>query len=152
MKQMVVGMLVSFLLLGLAGCNGQLRVREPRQELSVNPVRLDSGMVDVEIKYVVSNPDKNPVTFTFPTSKQWDAWVIANGREVFRESAGKMYTQAFTNLTLQPGESKEFSTTWKLSLASEAYQPGTKFEVHAGLATKDLAPLSVTAVPVVAGD
>ena len=152
MKRMTVGIVMCFLLLGLLGCNGQLKVREPRQELSVNPVRLDSGMVDVEIKYVVSNPDKNPVIFTFPTSKQWDAWVTANGKEVFRESAGKMYTQAFTKLTLQPGESKTFTTTWKLSLASEAYQPGTKFEVHAGLETKDLAPLTVTAVPVVAGD
>lgn len=152
MKQMTVGVIMCLLLLGLVGCNGQLKVREPRQELSVNPVKLESGLVDVEIKYVVLNPDKNAVTFRFPTSKQWDTWVIANGKEVFRESAGKMYAQAFTNLTLQPGESKTFNSVWKLSLSSEAYQPGAKFEVHAGLATKDLAPLTVTAVPVVAGD
>lgn len=148
MKHFAVGLVLSAAaLLAFTGCNGNLKVREPRQELSVNPVRLPSGLVDVEIKYTITNPDKNPVTFTFPTGKQWDAWVTANGKEVFRESRDKMYTQAFSQLTLKPGESKQFTAVWKLSLASESYEPGTKFEVYAGLETKDLPPLRVTATP-----
>lgn len=149
MKGIVVSVLaMAAVALTLSGCNGSLKVREPRQELAVNPIRLDSGLVDVEIKYTIINPDKNPVTFTFPSSKQWDAWVVANGKEVFRESSDKMYAQAITTLTLKPGESKVFSTIWRMSLEPGAYEPGTKFEVFAGLATKQLSPLTVTVAPV----
>ncbi|MCX6345041.1 MAG: BsuPI-related putative proteinase inhibitor [Armatimonadetes bacterium] len=148
MKCLVLVMVTMAAVFVFAGCKGQLTVKDPRQELSVNPVTFNNGSADVEIIYTVSNPDKNPVTVRFNSSKQWDAWVMLDGKEVFRESSGKMYTQALTQLTLQPGEKKEFKTIWKLSLEPGAYEAGTKYEVRAGLVTKDLDPLTVIVVPV----
>ena len=148
MKYLVLAMVSMAALFVFAGCKGQLTVKDPRQELSVNPVKLDNGLVDVEINYSVSNPDKNPVTFKFRSGKQWDTWVTCGGKEIFRESKGKMYTQALTQFTLQPGEKKEFKTTWRLGLEAGAYEAGAKYEVRAGLDTQDLTPLTVITVPV----
>lgn len=134
----------------MIGCERTMvRTQDPRQEMSVNPVRLDSGLVDIVIKYKVTNVDKEPVSYKFNSAKQWDAWVIYDGKEIFRESAGKVYAQSETTFTLQPGETKEFESTWQLSKDAQKYKAGAKFEIFGGLLTKGWTPLKLEAVPVI---
>lgn len=153
MKRSIVSIVFSLVTLMaivvLAGCVQSVKTLDPRQEMSVNPVRLDSGLADVVIKYKITNVDKDPVTFKFKSAKQWDAWVLYDGKEVYRDSVGKDYDQEETSLTLQPGESKEFESTWQLSKDVAKYKAGAKFEVFGGLQTKGWAPLKLEAVPVI---
>ncbi len=140
-------------ILGLCGCNNSkwkktgpstwTATTGQSQAISVSPTRLENGLVSVVITYEVRNAGTGPATFNFPSAKQFDIWVICNGKEVFRESDGKMYTQALTSFTLQPGESKSFSATWTVDPKSAECGEDRPYEIHAELVGQKLKAVSV---------
>lgn len=66
----------------------------------------------VRISLIVENRTGEVLTLQFPTGQRYDIWAESTGREVWRWSKGKAFTQAFTSLTLQPGERRVFEETW----------------------------------------
>jgi len=63
----------------------------------------------------VTNKGGSPVTFHF-RSTRWFDFAVYNSlaREVYRNSRHEYYLMVLTNLTLNPGESKEYVRNWNL--------------------------------------
>ena len=93
--------------------------------------------------YTVTNNGDSAIVYNFRTGKQFDVWVTHQGQEVFRQSRGKMYTQMVSNLTLQPGASKEFKATWDPRKSGITFLNGPCV-VHAQLQPSTKAPPEVT--------
>lgn len=66
----------------------------------------------VDFTFTVRNTSDQPVTFTFPSTKQWDLWIVRGDRRVFTLSKGMIYAQVITEFTLQPDEAKTFTARW----------------------------------------
>jgi len=99
----------------------------------------------VVFEFALRNTGSTPLTYRFSSSKQFDLWVTQGNDELFRLSRGKMYTQALTHLTLQPGETKTFTAEWdQRDWSGSDVGPGI-YTVHAQLTTATNAPLPVTA-------
>jgi hypothetical protein len=74
------------------------------------------GRETVTLAVVIRNRGASPRTLTFPSSQTHDCIVHAGeGTEVWRWSAGRMFAQVLTELTLAPGESRTFTITWDLT-------------------------------------
>lgn len=69
----------------------------------------------VDITFAVQNRTNQPLTYRFSSSKQFDVWAMRGPREVWRLSKNSVYTQALTQLTLQPGELKMWTVRWNQS-------------------------------------
>lgn len=68
---------------------------------------------DVQFSFSVVNEGTTAVTLTFSSGKRADIVVrTVSGEEVWRWSDGRMFTQAITRATLEPGEQIEQSYTW----------------------------------------
>jgi len=69
---------------------------------------------DVQFSFRVVNEGTTAVTLTFSSGKRADIVVReVPGEEVWRWSDGRMFTQATTRATLEPGEQIEQSYTWE---------------------------------------
>lgn len=67
----------------------------------------------VTLVLTVRNRADQPRSLTLPTSQTHDFAVSAGaGDEVWRWSAGRMFAQMLTEVTLAAGESRTFSETW----------------------------------------
>jgi hypothetical protein len=74
----------------------------------------------------VTNPGAEPLLLEFPTGQQFDINVDDGDVIIWRWSAGRMFAQAFSEATLQPGESIEMIAAWDQSdTAGEPVPPGT---------------------------
>jgi hypothetical protein len=128
--RLLVLAIAALTVLGAAGC--EKRYTHPSQNLTVRLVSQPDGGLNLEVAYTVKNEGRKPLTFKFPSGKQFDAWCVVDGKEIARESRGKIYTQALTSLVLQPGESKVF--TANLSIDPKLRQSmGATYELHAEL-------------------
>ena len=63
----------------------------------------------VEITLTVSNPASAAATFQFPTGQMFDVLVTRQWKLIWQWSQGRAFTQAFTRLSLSPGESRVFN-------------------------------------------
>lgn len=66
----------------------------------------------VPMTFVVENTGPISQTLAFSSGQQFDFAVTANGREIWRWSAGKAFIQMLTSITLAPGEKKTFTAAW----------------------------------------
>ena len=66
----------------------------------------------VEFEFTVNNTGDGPVELQFRSGKVADVAVLDDGEEVWRWSAGRMFTQALQSRTLAPGESVSHQFTW----------------------------------------
>ncbi len=71
--------------------------------------------------YTVTNPNRQPVTLNFGSSQTFDVWATPVSRQpavtrvpVWRLGDGVMWTQAVQQITLQPGEQKTFTGSWRV--------------------------------------
>ncbi|HKB07644.1 MAG TPA: BsuPI-related putative proteinase inhibitor [Candidatus Polarisedimenticolia bacterium] len=80
------------------------------------------------ITFVVTirNQSDAPRTLTLPTGQTHDVVVTNAGhKEVWRYSRGRMFAQVIVDLTLKPGESRSYTTTWDQTDAQvKALPPG----------------------------
>lgn len=76
--------------------------------------RAYGGGETITLVVTLRNRADGPRTLTLPTSQTHDCLVYdGNHKEVWRYSAGRIFAQVITELTLAPGESRTFTVTWK---------------------------------------
>lgn len=69
----------------------------------------------VTFEVVVRNRTAKFRTLTLPSSQTHDIIVSRKEREVWRWSAGRMFAQVVTEVTLPPGASRGYKVSWDLS-------------------------------------
>jgi len=67
----------------------------------------------VAFAFTVTNTGTEPVALEFRDSKVVDVAVDRDGKEVWRWSEGRMFTQALRAEALEPGESFTREVTWE---------------------------------------
>ncbi|MEN6356236.1 MAG: BsuPI-related putative proteinase inhibitor [Armatimonadota bacterium] len=99
----------------------------------------------VEFTFAVRNATDIPITYTFPSSKQFDMWITLAGHEIFTLSKNQVYLQMVTTLTLDPGETRNFTATWdQKDDSGKEVGPGT-YKVSAQLTPRGDKPPAVSA-------
>jgi len=106
----------------------------------------------VEMVLTVTNQSQEPVEFTFSSGMHHDFVIERQGREVWRWSAGRMFTQAVTTETLEPAGRLIYRDVWGLKDSEgRKVEPG-EYEVRArfcgrwdrGRADRWAGPVTVT--------
>jgi hypothetical protein len=80
---------------------------------------------EINFLIAVENKSNHTVTLTFPTSKMFDITVKdSSGKETFKHSIGKNYSQKQEKVEIQAGESHIWRSDWKLpsNIQSGIYQ------------------------------
>jgi hypothetical protein len=86
-----------------------------------------------------------PAMLTFPSGQDFDVVVSsADGREVWRWSAGRFFTQVVRDITLAPGEERRFSATWDQRTDAGSAAPAGAYQATAVLTTQ--APITSNSV------
>ncbi|ASB90149.1 Intracellular proteinase inhibitor [Bacillus sonorensis] len=123
------------LLLFIGGC-GQNRESGPVKEVSgemnngsvvltVEPVQKQD---EIEFNMSVVNHSDEAVEFEFSSGQKLELIVSdKEGNERYRYSKGKMFTQAFQKMTLQPKETYDFTDVWKEVPEPGAYDVNVTF-------------------------
>lgn len=75
--------------------------------LTVEPA--DDGLRFV---LTVRNDGDEPVELSFRTGQRADFAVTSNGRELWRYSDGRMFTQALGSETIEPGDHRSYEAVW----------------------------------------
>ncbi|MGO4899948.1 BsuPI-related putative proteinase inhibitor [Bacillus sp. GM2] len=126
----LISMIVMLLFVGGCGQNGdQVPDKEVSGEvdngsvtLTVEPVQKQG---EIEFRMSVVNHTDDVAEFEFSSGQKFELIVSdKEGNERYRYSKGKMFTQAFQTMTLNPKESYDFTDVWK-----EVPEPGT-YEVN----------------------
>jgi hypothetical protein len=91
-----------------------------RGDLSLNKTSVRPGDV-VRFTYTVVNTNREPMTLAFGSAQLFDVWATAVTRNpaatrtpVWRLGDGVAWAQMMQQMTLQPGERKVFSGTWRV--------------------------------------
>lgn len=119
-------------------------VAEPAARTEVQGVRIElrlnkqvyAARESVVITLTLSNPRQSAVTFQFPTGQMFDFLVTRQGKLMWQWSLGRVFTQAFTTLTLGPGESRVFNERWDQRDVQGAYLPAGGYEMRAVFPTE----------------
>lgn len=85
----------------------------------------------VRFTLTMRNISAQPVTMAFPTSQLYDVLVTQDGRLVWRWSAGRLFLQALTRLTLAPAESRTYEVAWDRRDASGRPAPPGRYTAEA---------------------
>jgi len=141
------------LLTTLAGCGGdgggsegQSGKQKKGLSLSVSfPGPLRSGR-PVTWTLEVGNGDPTEATLTFRSGKDGDVALVQGGREAYRWSAGRLFTQAMRQVRLAPGERRTFTLEEKALSAAPGH-----YDLVAELAADPAPPPVRRSVDVAAG-
>jgi hypothetical protein len=85
---------------------------EPPQPALVTSLHVETAGDTVLLALRVTNPYQAPVQVTFPSGQTYDFAVRAGGRELWRWSADRGFTQAVQTRTLEPGGTWTFGERW----------------------------------------
>ncbi|MGQ9523671.1 MAG: BsuPI-related putative proteinase inhibitor [Armatimonadota bacterium] len=66
----------------------------------------------VMVTLTISNLGGTPAELTFPTGQKYEFTASRAGREVWRWSAGRVFTQAVQRMSVRPGEEISFRERW----------------------------------------
>lgn len=129
---------VVFLLAGLACACGAGRDEITGDARPVGPVtvtfKADPATVregqSVRLSFKLVNNSGQAETLTFPSGQKYDFWATLDGREVWRWSEGKAFTQAIVHEEIAGQGGVTYTETWTPEEA------GT-YEVHGALAAQD---------------
>ncbi|KAA6453341.1 BsuPI-related putative proteinase inhibitor [Bacillus swezeyi] len=126
----LISMIVMLLFVGGCGQNGEYgpdkevsgEVENGSVALTVEPVQKPG---EIEFKMSVVNNTDEAVDFEFSSGQKFELVVTdQEGNERYRYSKGKMFTQAFQTMTLNPKETYDLTDVWK-----EVPEPG-EYEVN----------------------
>ena len=125
----------------------RLTTEPPVTAQPISGVRTDKQNYElgetVKITFIIENPTQQDVTFRFSSGQKYDIWVVGDTGEIWRWSRGKAFTQAFTSLTLKPGERRTFEEAWnQTSNQGNQAAPGT-YSIFAQLTTIQPRPTPV---------
>ena len=77
---------------------------------------------DVRFAFTVTNHTEKTVELTFPSGQTHDIVVLdGQGREVWRSSEGRMYTQSIRNTVLGASEAVSYRERWETGSAKGRY-------------------------------
>jgi hypothetical protein len=123
------------MLLVMVACAGSDEVSGDRRVVggvtvtfSVRPARVEVGKT-VNLALRVVNIAGKPAELTFPSSKQYDFWIVRGRDEVWRWSKGQLFTQAVEKRTIDPQGLLTLTESWVADAAGD-------YTVH-GLLTAD---------------
>src|SRR5437773_12536000 len=80
---------------------------------------------------MLSNPPSTAATCHFATGRMFDFLVTRQGKLIWQWSYGRAFTQAFTRLTLSPGEFRVFNERWDQRYVQGRYVPAGEYEMLA---------------------
>ena len=93
----------------LAACSGR---GDPTMEVATS-LQVEVASSTVRLRLYVTNATGEPLAYTFPSGQRYDFWVeTASGREVWRWSDGRSFTQAVVRDTLAPGDTWQPEAEW----------------------------------------
>ena len=103
----------------------------------------------VDFEYAIRNEDNKLIRYSFSSGKQFDLWVMFDGKECYRLSRHMFYTQALSSLTLGPGQMQAYRAQWNQKDDSgKQMGPGT-YTVNAQLTpTENRPPITSTRVQI----
>jgi hypothetical protein len=78
----------------------------------VSSLSVQTGGAEVHLVLQVTNASAEPVEVVFPTGQSHDFAVRQRGRELWRWSHGRAFTQAVRMQIVAPGETLEFHEAW----------------------------------------
>lgn len=102
--------IVSLALL-LAGCTAAAVAPSAGAPLATS-LQAEPRSDTVRFVLQVTNVKDRPVVLDFTSGQEYDFAVLQEGREVWRWSAGRMFTQALRADTLAPGETRTYRAGW----------------------------------------
>ena len=109
-----------------------MTAREQQPQISSRLV-VKAENAKVHFALHVWNASKKRVELTFPSGQTYDFVVVDTlGREMWRWSAGRMFTQALRNTLLGGGEAMDIRETW-----NDAPLPPGKYVARAVLASSN---------------
>lgn len=89
-----------------------------------NPKTLFPAGDVVTLELSVRNRTSQPVELDFTSGQQYDFFVFRSGSNtpLWRWSSAALFTQAASQLTFAPGETKVFTVTWAQDVSRGAYE------------------------------
>jgi intracellular proteinase inhibitor BsuPI len=144
----MIRIMIVCVLIASAGCASSSEVSGERRNVgsvtmtfTVVPGRAKPGQsVRLTIR-LVNNAGKQ-TALTFPTSQKYDFWVTAGGREIWRWSSGRMFTQDVTHQELEGQTGTAFAESWTAAemgklvahaqLKAETYDTGMTADLLVG--------------------
>ena len=108
-------------------CGPRARAAETEQRKTVEgpPIisSLDVKIRDgIELTFRVTNNERSKVELRFPSGQTHDFTVVDSlGRNVWRWSEGRMFTQAYQNKFLESGEAVTFTAAWRSEVPPGRY-------------------------------
>ncbi|HEX8244027.1 MAG TPA: BsuPI-related putative proteinase inhibitor [Longimicrobium sp.] len=79
----------------------------------VSSLQIQATADSVAFTLAVTNATRQPLTLEFRSGQSYDFAVADGGREVWRWSAGLMFTQALRSETLAAGETRTWRESWR---------------------------------------
>jgi hypothetical protein len=103
-----------------AGCPQPTPEERPERSVVDAPVNeslaasLNAEVVGdtVNLALRVTNPTDEAVELTFPSGQSFDFVVTRQGRELWRWSEDRMFTQAIRYERIEPGETRVYESAW----------------------------------------
>ena len=108
-------------------CGPRARSAEPEQKKTVEgpPIisSLDVKIRDgIELTFRVTNNERSKIELRFPSGQTHDFTVVDSiGRNVWRWSEGRMFTQAYQNKFLESGEAVSYMAAWRAEVPPGRY-------------------------------
>lgn len=133
MRLILSTLLISSILGSLANAAALVNMRQvgsTQIELSVNKSIYALGE-SVHIRLSVNNQGTELVSFQFPTGQMCDFVIERVGQRIWQWSDGRVFTQAFTTLTIRSGESKVFNVQWDQRDGQGRAAPPGEYELMA---------------------
>lgn len=118
MRMPMVARLLSLLpLAALAACAAAATVAPPPPQDGgagplVSSLQVQTYADSVRFVLQVTNASRAALPITFPSGQSADFTVSRDGRELWRWSADRGFTQAVRQETLAPGETRTYEATW----------------------------------------
>jgi protein involved in sex pheromone biosynthesis len=113
------------MLLFLFGCSNNIEeqankiVKEESESIVENgelELKVDVNVTEHQVKFIITlaNHSNEMKKLEFPTSQKYEIIVTdGNAQEVYRYSAGKMFTQAIEYALIKQGESVQWEEIWE---------------------------------------
>jgi hypothetical protein len=113
MLKLGVNTLLAITLAGVSACAPTGSVPQSSQTGPlVSSLQVETRGDSVRFLLQVTNAGTQPVDLTFPSGQSFDFVVLQNGRELWRWSADRIFTQAIRTETLPPGDTRSYDAAW----------------------------------------
>jgi hypothetical protein len=104
------------------------RPRQIANALSVDvrvPARVDRGDGPIRVVMTIRNTSNRPLVVPFNSGQRFDIEVLQEGKLIWNWASGRAFTEALGSVTLEPGETSQFTARWDLrNNRDQAVQPG----------------------------